>query len=537
MMTFLLFGLFSVSNDLSKDNNVFGSHQTASYSTTYENVTTHEGDLIIDGTQTYVIENCTYLQTGSIYLRNYGKLIARNAEFKINQTSFWQYDFRSEGYATLELEDTILMSDYPMDFNFLEHSKVVFNGLTLNIGKYQPVFSFYSEACIYIYNSAFFDGTVFVFRDYSEAYIENSTIGYIGPRETSHIRLTNSNVRNLALSFAHGSIVIVNDLCAGFFEYIDLKEKVSSSYHAFDVKLNRTSVKAVWLTAYYDSDTMISRSIINSLGVIMPQSISIRLEGLKPGFYEFNKVGEISLNRTSIISTMDIRGYAVRDVVCTISNSEVRLFLWESNTCYYIINSVVDDIQVEGNFVGSLHLDNTTLSGITTLHSDFYIYGNISFRGFRQNFWHLSNITRNYNIITKDVNDNPFENVELSLFNQNNTVIWNGHTDNLGYANFNLTFTDSNYINPSRLEATKENYSAVMDVGFLSDTPIILKMRYFADLNADGVVNIIDAAIVARAFQTRQGDAKWNSDADLNKDGIINIVDVATVAREFGKTT
>jgi hypothetical protein len=54
------------------------------------------------------------------------------------------------------------------------------------------------------------------------------------------------------------------------------------------------------------------------------------------------------------------------------------------------------------------------------------------------------------------------------------------------------------------------------------------------DLNGDGKVNIIDIAIVAKAFGKKHGDPDWNPSADLNNDKVINIVDIAIVAREFG---
>ncbi|MDI6826147.1 MAG: S8 family serine peptidase [Candidatus Aenigmarchaeota archaeon] len=56
------------------------------------------------------------------------------------------------------------------------------------------------------------------------------------------------------------------------------------------------------------------------------------------------------------------------------------------------------------------------------------------------------------------------------------------------------------------------------------------------DLNNDGEVNIIDIAIVAKAYGSKPGDPRWDPDADLDNNGIVNIIDVAKVAREFGKT-
>lgn len=50
------------------------------------------------------------------------------------------------------------------------------------------------------------------------------------------------------------------------------------------------------------------------------------------------------------------------------------------------------------------------------------------------------------------------------------------------------------------------------------------------DLNNDGIVDIRDLSIVAKAFGSKQGDTNWNPDADLNKDGTINIIDLNMVA-------
>jgi len=57
-----------------------------------------------------------------------------------------------------------------------------------------------------------------------------------------------------------------------------------------------------------------------------------------------------------------------------------------------------------------------------------------------------------------------------------------------------------------------------------------------SDLNSDGIVNILDIAIIARAFQSKLGDSNWNENADVDKNGIVNIMDLYEVARDYGKT-
>lgn len=55
------------------------------------------------------------------------------------------------------------------------------------------------------------------------------------------------------------------------------------------------------------------------------------------------------------------------------------------------------------------------------------------------------------------------------------------------------------------------------------------------DLNGDDTVNIVDVAIVARAFGTTVDSQNWNRSADVNKDEKVDIVDIAIVALECRK--
>ena len=56
------------------------------------------------------------------------------------------------------------------------------------------------------------------------------------------------------------------------------------------------------------------------------------------------------------------------------------------------------------------------------------------------------------------------------------------------------------------------------------------------DLNEDGIVDMRDISIAARAFGSYPGHPRWNPIADINKDNKVDMRDLATVARNFGKT-
>jgi len=66
---------------------------------------------------------------------------------------------------------------------------------------------------------------------------------------------------------------------------------------------------------------------------------------------------------------------------------------------------------------------------------------------------------------------------------------------------------------------------------------LIDRMTLFAprgDVNGDGIVNVVDFAMVGAAFGAVPRAANWNGLADLNDDGVINVIDLAIVGGSFG---
>jgi len=53
------------------------------------------------------------------------------------------------------------------------------------------------------------------------------------------------------------------------------------------------------------------------------------------------------------------------------------------------------------------------------------------------------------------------------------------------------------------------------------------------DLNGDCVINIEDIAQICWAFDSKPGEDRWMASADLNKDGVINILDVTLIANNY----
>jgi hypothetical protein len=73
-------------------------------STSYDNVTTHEGNRITNGTQTYSNENCTYIQQGSISVTDEATLMMKNAKLVVKENFTLEFAIATFN-ATLIIEN------------------------------------------------------------------------------------------------------------------------------------------------------------------------------------------------------------------------------------------------------------------------------------------------------------------------------------------------------------------------------------------------------------------------------------------------
>jgi thermitase len=71
----------------------------------------------------------------------------------------------------------------------------------------------------------------------------------------------------------------------------------------------------------------------------------------------------------------------------------------------------------------------------------------------------------------------------------------------------------------------------------IDNYPLMTKYWNECDINHDGKVDILDIAIVAKAFRSKIGDPNWNAENDLDTNGKIDIIDLTLVAIQYGKTT
>lgn len=86
--------------------------------------------------------------------------------------------------------------------------------------------------------------------------------------------------------------------------------------------------------------------------------------------------------------------------------------------------------------------------------------------------------------------------------------------------------------------STTGNYSVYASASYEDQTATAkatfqLRHTIPADINGDGVVNIIDITIAAMAWSSYPGHPRWDPRCDLDGNGIINIIDLTLIAREY----
>lgn len=108
--------------------------------------------------------------------------------------------------------------------------------------------------------------------------------------------------------------------------------------------------------------------------------------------------------------------------------------------------------------------------------------------------------------------------------------IKNSDIENLAISNDGKVKIESNFKNGASftIEAKSEELS------LSSEIDVVLISALIGDINYDGVVDGLDTSMILTYFDKTSSDISWKSyrEADINQDGIINIIDIAFVARK-----
>ena len=496
-----------VDNGFSSVYNMLGGI-TAWRNTGYWIEIVHEGDLIIDSYETFVVENCTYIQKGDVIVEDYGELIVKNTELLIMSKYPWHlaYFISIRDHGFIQVENSRITCERELRY-------------WVGLG---------DDGEVNITNSLI-DGEIWA-SGKSIVGLSNSTIAVLMILDQSTVSVSDSSIDEAGFWFNDPSQVAeLSGLKPMLYNYWNLRENQTIFNVRFNLMLEDTEINSWRLDMRHDCNVKVSESTISFVSVRF-NNVAAEISNLDSGFHTLLEFESLVLNNVSIVGW---------DLILHNSNVTATLSSFSLATsgkvsCLFL-NSEVCGVRID-ECLGNIFLNQSYLDGILIYRSSLTLQGDFIFVHPGSALLVESNITRNYGVMVMNATEDPVSSAKLKLYDGNYTIVWNGTTSSLGKTDFNLTFADSNYTDTLRLEAVKGNYSATMDVGFLSNTPIVLTMTYFADLNADGTINILDISVVAMAFGSTPEDPDWSVIADLNIDRVINILDISTIAMDFGKT-
>jgi len=107
------------------------------------------------------------------------------------------------------------------------------------------------------------------------------------------------------------------------------------------------------------------------------------------------------------------------------------------------------------------------------------------------------------------------------------------------------TATFKEFVQDKRCWIEPGNYTtfawAFVQSGFVSDWSfidgtVVYAGTLFGDINADGVVELIDFYAMSQAFGSTPGHPRWEIRCDLNSDGCVELMDFFMLSQHFGET-
>lgn len=432
-----------------------------------EQAIVHIGDLVIDGNQTFIIEKSTYVQTGDIIIKDNATLVLRDSRLILNLSANHEYSILVQNSAEILSTNTTIATNGTLvyEINFYENSYGLFNTSKIEL---HGTIRGYDHTAILVINSQAFSVQSY---GHSNTVIRNSTLwGAVCVAEKMsfpHLSVFDSTLETVNL-YILGAIATADGLRNGHVVYFNTYYNltISGGWVGATTIFNSNVRLGIGLS-FRNSTATISRGFLSYIDVLDHSDV-----------YIYNS----TINAQAIVrhdSNIIIQGVNVLmfnpwdDSFATVLDSEITFFgTGYGNASSFVSNSTISQWEVK-DFLGEVTFENVAIKGILEIASShFHIYGNVTFPSV--NHWENSNVTRNFNVILSNESGYPMASVELELVDGSDKVIWNGFSDDLGRANFNLTLSDGNYTDALRIKASKGTRFSTKFVTFCSETPILM---------------------------------------------------------------
>lgn len=448
---------------------VFGC-ATASAKVCPSDWTVHEGDLVIGGTETKLIENVKFFQKGNIYVRDTATLILKNTELMMARGSVPTIHV----YIFVDPMATVIID------NSLVHPYTDGGLVCLrNLGKVEMT---NSPTQIHYFDMS--GGAQFTMANSQMVY----TIGGILQVNGGNTTVTDSTLGALGLNVPAGAHLDVTGLRSGvYFDSWDVHEMIPDAN--YNLVLQRTTIlkddftgalehgpfERGWIF-FLDPDAHVRISDSELRKVFFDlRNVTTAFQDLRIG------VPSSLTYRDIVLTNVVVNGewpFTITDSNVTITNSNYLFLQPSGSSTVSLINSHMVEF-IPRDFFGTMIFEyglwtnaGEIIGGVPyhSMANDFVIKGSLKIEGVREHLqWKNAQVTREFDVVVSDFLGAPVNGIVIKVSGQNYV------TDETGKTKFNITFTDTNYNQPTTLEAWRSGkLFASQGVDFFTETPIRL---------------------------------------------------------------
>jgi hypothetical protein len=435
--------------------------------------TVHEGDLVIAGTQTHLIENEKFSQKGNIYVRDTATLIIRNSELMMargNVPTIHVYIF-VDPMATLIMENSLV---YPPPGDGLV--------CVMNRGEVRMTDS---PTSIHYFDMSAEAQLTMVSSEMVY------TIGGLLQVAGGSTTVADSMLGALGLSVPAGAHLNVTGLQSGvYFDYWDVHDLIPDA--DYNLVLERTTIlkddftgelehgpyERGWIF-FLDPDAHVKISDSELRKVFL----DIRNE--TAAFQDLRVGVPASLTyRDIVLTNVIVKGqwpFTITDADVTITNSDYLFLQPSGSSTVRLINSHMVEF-IPRDFFGTMIFENglwitagEIIGGVPyhSIANDFAIKGSLKMDGLRENLeWKDAQVTREFDVVVTDVHGASVGGIVIKVNGQAYM------TDDTGKTKFNIIFNETNYDQPTTLEAWQSGeLIARQGIDFFTETPIRLSPK------------------------------------------------------------
>jgi len=382
----------------------------------------HEGNLVIQGNEVFIIENKEFNQSGGhIIIRDNGTLIIRNSIFNFNLNYHEEYQIYVSNNGQIELDSSEIRiskdfigvtSIYLYDNSsfLMENSKTVYEGKALDM---VPLNNSYIRAD----NSEL--GTVIGFRFWGEV-IEG---------EIQRIEIFNSNIFKLILYLPENSSATINNMIEGEILGEWRFPGPADENIPYQIELKNVYLEGFGVIPIQNAKVVISNSKFGGIAIEGKTSCEINDSNLKSICLSFHDVPDVPYEVNSIIPG-DIDYF---DFKSKCDNAPFNLIVRNTKIGHFLIDAWANNLTIKNSHFSAIYFMST---------------------------------------VTIIMDNCIFDEVMLAHFNGIANFVDSVITDSNGEASFYVTFTCDNYKDYHILKSN--NLGIEIPFNMSTSTPIIL---------------------------------------------------------------